>query len=210
MPEPAPLGVLFDFGGVIWNMRWDVCRGLEVEHGLPPGSLFTTLYRSEPWREVERGRGDREAWLVHARRALEQVAGRALPDLHAEWRAAQGIVAENVALIRTLRPPYRLAVLSNADATLRARLSALPGVIELFDDIVCSAEVGMAKPEPGIYALACDRLGLPPAACVFVDDYEPNVRAAAAAGLRSIHHRLDRHDDLGKQLEATGVVPRPS
>ena len=52
--------VLLDFGGVIWNMRWDVCRALEQEHGLPQGTIFLTLYGSDMWREVECGRADRE------------------------------------------------------------------------------------------------------------------------------------------------------
>lgn len=202
--------VIFDFGGVIWNMRWDVCRALEAAHGLPDGSIFATLYRCPAWQEVERGRGDREAWRAGARAALEAAVGRSLPSLHDEWRAAQGPIDQNLALMRALRPPYRLGVLSNADITLRSRLSGIPGVVDLFDDIVCSAEVGLAKPEPAIYALACERLGVAPAASVFVDDAESNVQAAEAAGLRGILHRVDRGDNLRAQLAAAGVVARPT
>jgi hypothetical protein len=67
--------VLFDFGGVIWDMRWDVATALEAEHALPRGSLFSTLYRIEPWAQLQRGRGDRAAWLAAAHAALER-AGR--------------------------------------------------------------------------------------------------------------------------------------
>jgi beta-phosphoglucomutase-like phosphatase (HAD superfamily) len=67
---------------------------------------------------------------------------------------------------------------------------------------------GGAGPEPEIYALACARLGLPPAACVFIDDHEPNVRAAEAGGLRAIVYRVDRGDDLAAQLRTAGVTPR--
>jgi HAD superfamily hydrolase (TIGR01509 family) len=108
--------------------------------------------------------------------------------------------------VRSLRPAYRVSVLSNADLTLRARLRDDYGILDLFDDVVCSAEVGCAKPEPAIYALACARLALPPAACVFVDDHEPNVRAAEKAGLRGVLHRVDAGDDLRAQLAARGVV----
>jgi putative hydrolase of the HAD superfamily len=199
--------VIFDFGGVIWNMRWDVCRRLETVHDLPHQSVFTTLYRSEAWHAMERGRGDREAWLAGAHAALEAQAGRPLPPVHTEWRAAGGLISENVALIRRLRPTYRLGVLSNADLTLRERLRG-EAIHDAFDDVVCSAEVGLAKPEPAIYALACARLGLPPADCVFVDDHEPNVRAAEAVGLRAIVYRVDRGDALSAQLRAAGVTPR--
>jgi putative hydrolase of the HAD superfamily len=202
--------VLLDFGGVVWNMRWDVGRALEAEHGLPPRSIFDALYRCEAWREVERGRGDRDAWLHTAHAALERIAGRTLPPVHVRWREAQGPIRENIGLIRALRPPYRLGIVSNADITLRARLADGLGIVDLFDDVVCSAEVGCAKPEPEIYALACRRLGVPPAACVFVDDAELNVRAAEAAGMRGVLFRIDRGDDLRAQLAAVGVVPRAS
>lgn len=198
--------VLFDFGGVIWNMRLDIARALEAEHGLPPDSIFETLYRTPVWQELERGRGDRDLWLEDAHVGLERVAGRSLPRLHERWRAAQAVIAENVALIRALRPAYRVSVLSNADATLRTRLGNGLGILDLFDDVVCSAEVGRAKPEPEIYALACRRLELTPAACVFVDDHEPNVRAAEAGGLTGVHYRVDRGDDLRARLATLGVA----
>lgn len=51
-----------------------------------------------------------------------------------------------------------------------------------------SGEVGLRKPDPRIYALAADRLGLPPAAIVFVDDLGPNVRAATEAGMVAVRH----------------------
>jgi putative hydrolase of the HAD superfamily len=199
--------VIFDFGGVLWNMRWDVCRDLEGAHGLPSGAVFSTLYRSPAWLEIERGRGAEAEWRAEAHRALEARAGRPLPRLHDLWRSRQQPIVENIALVRALRPAYRLAILSNADHTLRGRLRDGVGIHDDFDAIVCSAEVGMAKPEPEIYALACDRLGLDPSACVFVDDHEPNVTAARDAGLSALLYRLDRGDDLRAQLAAVGVTP---
>ncbi len=58
----------------------------------------------------------------------------------------------------------------------------------MFDAVVISGEVGMRKPEPQIYHYTCDRLGVPPAACVFVDDLPHNVSAAAALGMVGVHH----------------------
>ena len=206
MGASSPRAVIFDFGGVIWNMRWDRSRELEEAHGLPRDSIVTTLYGSDIWRDVERGRGDRDAWLESAHEALELLAGRPLPPLHAEWRAAGEPIRENIELVRVLRGAHRTGILSNADATLRARLAEVLGIVDLFDDIVCSAEVGLVKPEPAIYALACERLGLPADACVFVDDHEPNVGAAETAGLRAVLYRVDRGDDLRAQLAAAGVA----
>jgi HAD superfamily hydrolase (TIGR01509 family) len=135
--------------------------------------------------------------------------GRALPGVHEAWGMAQGPIAANIEIIARLRPAYRLGILSNADLTLRERLKDGLGIHHWFDDVVCSAEVGLAKPDRAIYALACARLGVPAAACVFVDDHEPNVRAAEEAGLRGILHRIDRGDDLAAQLETASILARP-
>jgi putative hydrolase of the HAD superfamily len=200
-------GLIFDYGGVLWDMRWDISRTLELEHGLRERAVVETLYGDNPrWREIEVGRGDREAWLSESHAALEALAGRPLPPLHQHWRERQHLIAPNIDLIRRLRPPYRTQVLSNADRTLTARLAEL-GITDLFDDIVCSADVGMAKPEPALYALAARRLGLPPGECVFIDDLERNTGAARAAGMQTVHFRIDRGDDLAAQLAALGVKP---
>jgi putative hydrolase of the HAD superfamily len=60
---------------------------------------------------------------------------------------------------------------------------------ELFDEVVISAEVRMRKPEERIFRLACERIGLPPEQCVFVDDIAENITAAEAIGMIGVHHR---------------------
>jgi len=60
---------------------------------------------------------------------------------------------------------------------------------ELFDAVVISAEVGLRKPEPEIYLLAADRIAVPPAECVFVDDLLPNADGARAVGMEAMVHR---------------------
>ncbi|HZP57243.1 MAG TPA: HAD family phosphatase [Dehalococcoidia bacterium] len=200
-------GLIFDFGGVLWNMRWDVSLELERAHGLRERAIVETLYGNGAWRQIEVGEGDREAWLRDAHVQLESLAGRALPPLHQHWRERQHAIVPNIELVRALRPPYRTAVLSNADVTLPERLRA-NGLWELFDDVVCSAEVRLAKPEPRIYALAAERLGLAAAECVFIDDLESNVEAARATGMHGVHFRVDRGDDLAAQLAELGVTPR--
>jgi putative hydrolase of the HAD superfamily len=207
MPPSSPRGVVFDWGGVLWDMRWDVARELDRVHGLPRSSVFETLYRSDTWRELERGVGDEAAWREGAHQALEARAGRRLPRLHDEWRKAQAAIEGSLDLARALRPRYKVSILSNADLSLRQRLQHELGVAHFFDDIVCSAEVGIAKPDAAVFLLACERLGLGPVECVFVDDHEPNVRAAAEVGLAAVLFRVDRGDDLRAQLEAVGVTP---
>jgi len=205
-PATSPRAVVFDFGGVLWDMRWDVARELDRLHGLPRSSVFETLYRSPAWADIECGIGDPAAWLDGAHAELERRAGRALPRLHDEWRKAQAPIDLNIALVRALRPPYRCSVLSNADVSLRARLEGELALHHLFDDIVVSAEVGVAKPAARIFRLAAERLGLPPAACVFVDDWDGNVEAARAVGMPAVLHRVDQGHDLRAQLAAVGVI----
>jgi len=189
-------------------MRWEVARDLDRAHGLPRSSVFETLYRTGTWAAIERGRGDRQAWLAAAHEALEERAGRPLPPLHEEWRRSQRAIEPNLRLVRDLQSAYKLAILSNADLTLRGRLEGDIGIHHLFDDVVCSAEVGMAKPEAGIYTLAAERLGLEPGDCVFVDDLDTNVEAARQVGMRAVLFRVDKGDDLRAQLAALGVTPR--
>jgi HAD superfamily hydrolase (TIGR01509 family) len=99
-----------------------------------------------------------------------------------------------------------VSILSNADASLRDRLRDGHRIHDLFDDVVCSADVGLAKPDAAIYRLAAERLGLPPAACVFVDDLPANVEAAREVGMQGVHHRVDKGDDLAAQLAALGIT----
>jgi putative hydrolase of the HAD superfamily len=190
-------------------MRWDVARELDQAHGLPRSSVFETLYRTPAWADIERGRGDRQAWLDAAHRLLEDRAGRPLPPLHEEWRDAQRPIEPNLLLVRELRSSHKLSILSNADRSLRERLEKDIGIHDLFDDIVCSAEVGMAKPEPAIYVLAAGRLGLETSECVFVDDLEANVEAARQVGMQGVLFRVDKGDDLRAQLAGLGVTPLP-
>lgn len=79
------------------------------------------------------------------------------------------------------------------------------GWSDVFDEVVISGEVGLRKPEPEIYRLAAERLGVPPSQCVFVDDLTPNVRGAVAVGMIGVLHR-DVPATVG-ELEAIFGLP---
>jgi putative hydrolase of the HAD superfamily len=190
-------------------MRWEVARELDSAYGLPRSSVFETLYRCPAWRDIERGVGDPATWAEEAHRALEQRAGRPLPRLHEQWRKAQTPIEPNLELVRALRSSYKLSILSNADLSLRGRLERDIGIHHLFDDIVCSAEVGMAKPEPAVFQLAAERLGVSPAQCVFIDDWDQNIDAARAVGMQAVLYRVDKGDDLRAQLQMVGISAPP-
>jgi len=90
--------------------------------------------------------------------------------------------------LKSLKPRYRLGVLSNAwsdsEREIRERL---PGLLDFFDDVIFSAQVGLAKPDTRIYQLAVERLDVRPNEAVFIDDVEKNVQGAREAGLFAIH-----------------------
>jgi putative hydrolase of the HAD superfamily len=88
------------------------------------------------------------------------------------------------AVLAARRAGIRTALLSNADGPDEP----IPWLEALFDVLVFSGDVGMAKPDPAIYQLAVSRIGLSPGECVFVDDLAVNVRGAVAAGLVGVHH----------------------
>lgn len=209
--SPLPIrALIFDFGGVITNMRWDVARELEQQHRLEKTTLLRTLYDADDWRAVEIGQGDIDVWREAAHHRLEEAAGRPLPLLHEQWRRSWGLIEENIALVKALRPPYRTGILSNADLTLEDRLRDGLGLRHLFDDVISSAVVGMAKPEHRIYLLAAERLRLPPDDCLFIDDLERNVTAAREVGMAAVQFRVDKGDRLADQLAELGVRPNPA
>ena len=77
-----------------------------------------------------------------------------------------------------------------------------------FDAVVVSGEVGMRKPEPRIYVLTAERLGVPVERCVFVDDLPANVRGAAAAGMTGVLHQS--RDQTVTELGALLEMPLPA
>jgi len=197
--------IIFDFGGVINNMRWDVARDLEDEHGLERNALLESLYRNEDWRDVEEGRGDIVQWGVNSHKQMEEDAGKKLPPLHQQWRDSWHPIAENIEVIKGLKSNYKVSILSNADLNLEDRIKDGMDIPHLFDDITASAVVGVAKPKHEIYELAAKRLELPAEECVFIDAAERNVTAAREVGMQAVHYRVHQDDVLADQLAELGV-----
>lgn len=77
---------------------------------------------------------------------------------------------------------------------------------DLFDDVVVSADVGLAKPDPAIFRLAADRLGVTSEACLMIDDQPQHIEGARAAGLRGHLHAPAGLGDLIARLEAEGAL----
>jgi glucose-1-phosphatase len=112
------------------------------------------------------------------------------------------------ALVSRLRPRYRLLLLSNTnDLHARQFTAQFADVLDHFDKLVFSYEVGIRKPDRGIYAY-CERVaGVPPHEVLFIDDLPTNVEAARDYGWEGIVYRPG--NDLRPQLAAAGIVLAP-
>lgn len=195
--------VLFDFGGVLLRtedpagrQRW------ETRLGLAPHGLSRLVFDSDTARRATAGQATvAEVW-DHVATTLQLEPG-VLAELQKDFWSGDRLDTELVALIRSLRPRYKTAILSNAWPDGRALFTELFSAADTFDTFIISSEEGLAKPDARLYQLAVERLGVAPAEAVFVDDFLHNVEGARAAGLHAIHYTPGL--DVRAALQAVGV-----
>jgi putative hydrolase of the HAD superfamily len=211
MAETVPVGaVILDYGGVVRREDEFEFDAFAARHGLAPGRLWAAFHDVPEYEPSRRGEIDDRAYRAGVLRALSSEIGRERAErCLAEWQVVVGSYApvepEMASLLGRLRGRVRLGLLSNAGAGGTRRLEEI-GVAPLFDDVVCSGDVGLAKPDEAIYRLAAERLGVPPAQCLFVDDMPRNVAGARAAGMRAHHHHRSRMPALLRFLEENDVA----
>jgi putative hydrolase of the HAD superfamily len=180
---------MFDFGGVISSSPFEAFARLESERGLPTGFIRTvnaTNPDTNAWAKLERGEVDVETfgsmWSAEARAAGHELDGRLVLE-----RLAGEIRPQMVAAIRACGAAYKTACLTNnftqAEAVLSAEVTA---IYALFDEVLESRVLGVRKPDPRFYQLACERLGVQPEECVFLDDLGVNLKPARALGMYTI------------------------
>jgi putative hydrolase of the HAD superfamily len=106
---------------------------------------------------------------------------------------------------------YRTALLTNISRSGEPVWRSLLPVDELFDVVVDSSQVRMRKPDPAIFLLTCERLGLSPNECLFVDDLRCNVEAAAELGMTTIQcaDPVTIADEVVKLLLGRPVAAEP-
>jgi putative hydrolase of the HAD superfamily len=202
-------GLLVDFGGVLTTNVFDSFRAFCEEEGLDAEAI-KRLFREDP-RALACVRG-----LERGELSEVQFAARFGELLELEPRRRDGLVdrmfshlepdEQMVDAVRRARAQgVRTGLISNSMGAGRYDRSTFP---ELFDGVVISGDEGMHKPEPAIYELGCERVGLAPAECVFVDDLRENCEGAEAVGMTAVLHRgaqrtLPRLEELlGIELRA--------
>jgi putative hydrolase of the HAD superfamily len=181
--------VLFDFGGVISSSPFEAFAHLEAERGLPADFIRTvnaTNPDSNAWAKLERGEVDLETfgslWSHEARALGHELDGRLVLE-----RLAGEIRPEMVNAIRSCGTKYKTACLTNNFTRAEAALSEeVAEVYGLFDAILESRVLGVRKPDPRFYELACGALDVEPGECVFLDDLGVNLKPARALGMHTI------------------------
>ena len=178
--------VVFDIGGVLEvTTSLVVGESWEARLGLSPGEM------DERMGDVWEAGGIGKVTEADVNQALKERLGldeRQVEEFNG-WLWREYLGTANTGLIeyaRGLRPGYRTGILSNSFVGAREREQAAYGFVDLVDEVIYSHECGLSKPDPAIYALACERLRVAPAQMVFVDDYGPCVEGARLAGIHAV------------------------
>lgn len=174
---------VFDLDGVI--RHWDpaIVRDAEARNGLPAGELLGTAFEPELLLSVITGEISDAAW----RSRTTEILAAKYPDSQpaqavADWSGPVGeVIVGAREAIDSVRSVGKVALLTNATDRLRPDLEAL-GLIDSFDHIFNSSEIGYAKPDPRVFAHVEQTLEATPADVVFIDDSATNVAAAASRG----------------------------
>lgn len=181
--------VIFDLGGVLVRTTDPAPRARLAERlGLSPAELSRIIFDEESAYQATLGAITTQEHWEAVRRKLG-LSPEEFPDVPAEFWGGDTLDQDLVDYLRALRPRYKTALLSNAWDDLRQVLEEHWKITDAFDEVFISAEVGLLKPDPRIYRLALERLGVAPQEAVFVDDFPENVAGARAVGMHAIQFR---------------------
>ncbi len=183
MPIRAVISDLFDVLLLPGDMTR--CREYEQRMNLPEGGFLQMMLRSPYFREAVAGRATgEELWRDIALSIGESPDNWSLlVDIH------QSMFVLNthlLAFLRSLRPRYQIAILSNAPFDVRAWITGAFHLEREVDRIIISAEEGYHKPQPEIFRIALDRLGVRPEEALFIDDEARYIASAQALGMSAV------------------------
>lgn len=193
--------VISDFGGVLTTPLAAAFEALHQRTGLSPadfGQALKALTENggrHPLYELECGRISEAEFNELISTQLSRLRGEPI-----DFGSFGELLFENlrpneeiIELMAELRQNgHRMALLTNNVREWEPRWRSMAPIDEIFELVVDSAFVNCRKPEPEIYEITLDRLGLEPADCIFVDDMQINCEGAAALGLHAVHFR-DNH-----------------
>lgn len=203
MPDPRPRGLLVDFGGVLTTNIWSSFRAFCRAEGLDPEAVKAEFRRDGEGLRLLRALEKGELADAEFERRFGALLGVEPGDLIGRLFAGlrpEELMIETVGRIRRAGIPTGL--ISNSFGT--GIYDRAP--LEMFDAAVISGEVGLHKPQPEIYRLGAERIGVRATECVFVDDLRENVAGAEAVGMTALLHR-DPEETAGALGELFALEP---
>jgi putative hydrolase of the HAD superfamily len=189
--------VIWDFGGVITSSPFEAFNRYEAANGLPENFI----------RSINSHNPDTNAWALFERSEIDaaQFDTAFLSEAEARGHSVCGadvlallagdIRPEMVAVLDQLKQDgYRIACITNnvktgsgaGMASSQDKASQMKQVLARFEHVIESSVVGVRKPDPAIYLMACEHLGVAPEQCIFLDDLGVNLKPARALGMATI------------------------
>lgn len=208
-PARGLRAVLFDFGGVLSSSPFEAFARYERENGLPDGTirrLNATDHHENAWARLERNEvtiGE----FVQLFEAEAAAAGHAVDGAAVLALLGGDMRPRMLRAVERCRERYLVGLLTNnflSDEASERPAGQIAQVLEMFDEVVESSTIGIRKPEPRFFEIACDQLGILPAEAVFLDDIGVNLKPARAMGMRTIKV-LDEEQALAELAEVTGL-----
>ena len=187
--DPSALdAVVFDLDGVIRHWNDDALADVELAYGLEGGEILRVAFSAELGHRSITGELTYRQWMDAIRERVIARHGSQVEPALDTWEANVGMVdPEMVAVLRELRSGLPVALLSNGTTRLRRDLHVLD-LLDEFDVVFNTAEIGIAKPEPEVFRHVCAELSVDPTRAAFVDDLEANVAGAASIGMLAHTH----------------------
>lgn len=190
--------VIWDIGGVLIRTEDPNPRGeLAAELGVTREDLVQLVFGGEQGRRAQKGELTQKEIWDYVRGALK-LAQAEHHDLRERFFAGDVLDTELVKFIRTLKPQYKIGIISNAWSELPTSLEEW-GIRDIFDVVVGSGDEGIMKPDPTIFQIALERLAVKPDEAVFVDDFIENVEGAQNLGIKGIH--FQSRDQVIRELK---------
>ncbi|RJF75037.1 HAD-IA family hydrolase [Rhodopseudomonas palustris] len=185
--------VIWDFGGVLTTSPFEAFARFEIARGLPADIIRNTNaanHFENAWAKFERAEIDLdtfdELFAAESRAFGAEVRGReVLPLLSGELRP------EMVEALRRIKQNHKTGCITNnlpanAIGSASGRTLYVAEVMALFDHVIESAKIGLRKPDPKIYRMMTDTLGVDPKHCVYLDDLGVNLKPARDMGMTTI------------------------
>ncbi len=196
--------VMFDFGGVLYrtpkpqHMR-RLLRLFGVRDPGPISMVTASPLESPLVMDLMTGRlAEKEMWRRMAREL--RIWPALLDFLRKSGYSSRRLDRELTVYLSSLRPHYRTAILTNAGSEFRGTFGRAYGLEKMVDQLIISAEEGLAKPDTRLYYRALEQLGVTAEETVFVDDIPENVSAARKAGMQAVLH-LDSERTIARIVE---------